>query len=78
MNKLIKTKELPEFKFIDVNGMKLSEPRQAYVQIWKQLTGQSTTWEEAHKLLQERFTKSNSKRGMILLLVDEVLNIDLF
>ncbi|OXU27793.1 hypothetical protein TSAR_011296 [Trichomalopsis sarcophagae] len=64
--------KLTNFEFIDINGMKLSEPRQAYVQIWKQLTGQQTTWEEAHKLLQERFSKSNSKRGMTLLLVDEL------
>ncbi|XP_016845369.1 origin recognition complex subunit 1 isoform X1 [Nasonia vitripennis] len=64
--------KLTNFEFIDINGMKLSEPRQAYVQIWKQLTGQKTTWEEAHKLLQERFSKSNSKRGMTLLLVDEL------
>ena len=48
---LIKKKVLLEFKFIDANGMKLSEPRQAYVQIWKQLTGQSTTWNEAHNVV---------------------------
>lgn len=65
------SKKLPEFNFVDINGMKLSEPRQAYVQIWKQLTGESKTWEEAQKLLQSRFTKSNSKH-MTLLLVDEV------
>lgn len=52
--------------------MKLSEPRQAYVQIWKQLTGNSVTWEAAHKLLQARFVETNAKRGMTLLLVDEV------
>lgn len=67
--------KLPEFDFIDINGMKLSEPRQAYVQIWKQLVGESKTWEEAQKLLQNKFTKSRSKRKMILLLVDEVKNI---
>lgn len=65
--------ELPEFDFVDINGMKLSEPRQAYVQIWKQLSGESKTWEEAQKLLQNRFTKSSSRRKMTLLLVDEVI-----
>lgn len=31
--------DLPEFQLVEINGMKLSEPRQAYVQIYKQLTG---------------------------------------
>lgn len=33
--------ELPEFQLVEVNGMRIAEPRQAYVQIYKQLTGQS-------------------------------------
>jgi origin recognition complex subunit 1 len=73
--------QLTKFEFVDINGMKLSEPRQAYVQIWKQLTGESLSWEAAHKLLQNRFTRSKSKRDITLLLVDEVrflLKMDLF
>lgn len=31
--------ELPEFQLVEVNGMKIAEPRQAFVQIYKQLTG---------------------------------------
>jgi len=27
--------DLPSFKYIEINGMKLTEPRQAYVQILK-------------------------------------------
>lgn len=64
--------KLDDFEYVEINGMKLSEPRQAYVQIWKQLTGSSVSWEEAQKLLQDRFSKSKSNRGMTLLLVDEV------
>lgn len=30
---------LPNFQLVEVNGMKIAEPRQAYVQIYKQLTG---------------------------------------
>ncbi|XP_058801016.1 origin recognition complex subunit 1-like isoform X2 [Phymastichus coffea] len=64
--------ELSDFDFIDINGMKLSEPRQAYVQIWKQMTGDTKSWEESHKLLQNKFNNSNSKKKMTLLLVDEL------
>lgn len=27
--------DVPPFKYVEVNGMKLTEPRQVYVQIWK-------------------------------------------
>ncbi|XP_014216063.1 origin recognition complex subunit 1 isoform X2 [Copidosoma floridanum] len=72
LKKKMEEGSLPEFKYVDINGMKMSEPRQAYVQMWKQLTGESRTWEDAQKMLQERFSKRNSKRCMTLLLVDEL------
>lgn len=31
--------DLPDFQLVEVNGMRITEPRQAYVQIYKQLTG---------------------------------------
>lgn len=34
--------DLPEFQLVEVNGMRIAEPRQAYVQIYKQLTGIKT------------------------------------
>jgi len=63
--------KLNRFDFVEVNGMKLSEPRQAYVQILKQLSGKVLTWEQAYNMLEKKFN-SNAKRPMTLLLVDEV------
>ncbi|XP_011875831.1 PREDICTED: origin recognition complex subunit 1 [Vollenhovia emeryi] len=63
--------KLDYFDFVEINGMKLSEPRQAYVQILKQLSGQVLTWEQAYNTLEKRFN-SNAKRSMTLLLVDEL------
>lgn len=51
--------------------MKLSDPRQVYVQILKQLSGKVLTWEQAYNVLEKKFN-SNAKRPMTLLLVDEV------
>ncbi|XP_011633504.2 origin recognition complex subunit 1-like [Pogonomyrmex barbatus] len=51
--------------------MKLSDPRQVYVQILKQLSGKILTWEQAHNILEKKFN-SNTKRPMTLLLVDEL------
>ncbi|XP_015116110.1 origin recognition complex subunit 1 [Diachasma alloeum] len=72
LRKLVSKGELEEFNFLEINGMKLTEPRQAYVQILKQLSGQSLTWEQAYQNLEKRFTKSMGHRGMTLLLVDEL------
>ncbi|KYN45308.1 Origin recognition complex subunit 1 [Trachymyrmex septentrionalis] len=63
--------KLNRFDFVEINGMKLSEPRQAYVQILKQLSGKVVTWEQAYNMLEKKFN-SNAKRPMTLLLVDEL------
>ncbi|KAK7872228.1 hypothetical protein R5R35_012086 [Gryllus longicercus] len=64
--------DLPDFQFIEINGMRLSHPRQAYVQLWKSLVGETVTAEQAQRLLESRFTKSSKKQMSIVLLVDEV------
>lgn len=46
------------FDFVEINGMRLTEPRQAYVQIYRQLTGKTLAWAQARDLLEERFTDS--------------------
>jgi len=63
--------KLDYFDFVEINGMKLSEPRQAYVQILKQLSGKVLTWEQAYNMLEKKFN-NKAKRPMTLLLVDEV------
>lgn len=64
--------ELPTFEFVEINGMRLTEPRQAYVQIYKQLTGKTVSWEQAHSLLEKRFTTPAPRRVTTVLLVDEL------
>lgn len=41
--------DLQKFEFIDINGMRLTEPRQAYVHFYKQLTG-NTKFYDNHLL----------------------------
>ena len=66
--------------------MRLTEPNQAYPQIWKALTGEKVPVEQARNLLEKRFSlndaemnensysnkKKASKRKTIVLLVDEL------
>ncbi|KAJ6643974.1 Origin recognition complex subunit 1, partial [Pseudolycoriella hygida] len=67
-----KRKKIPEFDFVAINGMRLTEPRQAYVQIYQQLTNAKATSEQAYSLLDRRFTTPNLNRKTTVLLVDEL------
>lgn len=71
LKRSVEKDKLDYFEFVEINGMKLSDPRQAYVQILKQLSGKVLTWEQAYNVLEKKFN-SNVKRPMTLLLVDEV------
>ena len=68
--------DLPAFDFIEINGMRLTEPNQAYAQLWKALTGAKVTTEHAKNLLEKRFTTANAqnsrKQKTSVVLVDEL------
>ena len=51
-------------------GMRLTEPNQAYVQIWKKLTGQKATADHANSLLERRFSRANDRTTVLV--VDEL------
>nr|XP_031842577.1 origin recognition complex subunit 1 isoform X1 [Nomia melanderi] len=70
LQKLTIKGQLDDFDYVAINGMKLTDPRQSYVQILKQLDGKTATWEQAYRILEKRFHSVNSK--MTLLLVDEL------
>ena len=52
--------------------MRLTEPNQAYVQIWKKLTGQKATADHASSLLEKRFSRATGNDHTTVLLVDEL------
>ncbi|XP_038049563.1 origin recognition complex subunit 1-like [Patiria miniata] len=64
--------DFPEFTLVEINGMKLTEPHQAFVQILKNLTGQKATAEHASQLLEKYFTSAAGRKQPIVLLVDEL------
>lgn len=63
---------VPPFQYIEVNGMKLTEPHQVYVQILQKLTGQKATANHAAALLTKRFCTRGSPQETTVLLVDEL------
>ncbi|KAG8436901.1 hypothetical protein GDO86_007840 [Hymenochirus boettgeri] len=72
LQQTVEEEGLPPFKYIEINGMKLTDPHQAYVQILKLLTGQKATADHAAALLEKRFSTPASKRETTVLLVDEL------
>uniref|UniRef100_H0XDA6 Origin recognition complex subunit 1 n=1 Tax=Otolemur garnettii TaxID=30611 RepID=H0XDA6_OTOGA len=66
------TRNVPSFRFIEVNGMKLTEPHQVYVQILEKLTGQKATANHAAEILAKRFRTQGSPQETTVLLVDEL------
>lgn len=64
---------LRKFKFVDVNGMRMTTPKQVYSAIWSQLTGEKRTADHASELLEAKFAGSGRNKGEpILMLVDEL------
>ncbi|OQR77803.1 origin recognition complex subunit 1-like [Tropilaelaps mercedesae] len=74
LNKAQRDDEVTKFKYIEINGMKLTEPHQAYVQILKQLTGKKATPEHAADILTNIFKGKKDSTGdeMVVLLADEL------
>ncbi|NWW72853.1 ORC1 protein, partial [Climacteris rufus] len=66
------SEELPPFQFVEINGMKLTDPHQAYVQILELLTGQKVTATHAAELLAKLFSTPGPKRKTTVLIVDEL------
>ncbi|XP_010983056.2 origin recognition complex subunit 1 [Camelus dromedarius] len=64
--------DVPPFQYIEVNGMKLTEPHQVYVQILQKLTDQRATANHAAELLAKRFRTRGSSQDTTVLLVDEL------
>ncbi|KAG1657258.1 Origin recognition complex subunit 1 [Nymphon striatum] len=72
LNHLSETGEIPSFKFIEINGMKITNPHQCYVQILKELSGEKATADHAANLLDKRFSRSGLRRQPTVMLVDEL------
>ncbi|KAJ2308584.1 Origin recognition complex, subunit 1 [Coemansia sp. RSA 2706] len=64
--------ELPEFQFVELNGMKMTEPAQAYAQLWQAITGERATAKHAAQLLERHFSTPSPRRHTYVVLVDEL------
>ncbi|XP_050428138.1 origin recognition complex subunit 1 isoform X2 [Adelges cooleyi] len=63
------------FKFIEINGLRLANPHQAFSVIWKELTDQTVSTARAQALLNDYFSGKQAREVSTILLVDEVDHI---
>lgn len=66
--------DLPQFQYIEINGMRLSDPRQAYVQLYQTIFNKKDriSSDSAHRKLDAYFNKAGGKKSSTVILVDEV------
>ncbi|KAI7833237.1 P-loop containing nucleoside triphosphate hydrolase protein [Kickxella alabastrina] len=65
--------ELSEFQYIELNGMKMTEPSQAYAQLWQAISGgEKATPRHAAQLLERHFSAPSPRRHTYVVLMDEL------
>ncbi|KAI8817388.1 P-loop containing nucleoside triphosphate hydrolase protein [Fimicolochytrium jonesii] len=72
LDKAVEDEELSPYRFVEINGMKLTEPAQAYSVLWEALTGKKVSSTHALSLLQKHFTTPSPNRQPTVLLMDEI------
>ena len=74
MRSLKSRTDLPEFDFVDINGMKLTDPNMAYTMLWQGLTGKRLTPTQAEEALDKRFTskRADASHKMCIAVIDEL------
>lgn len=66
------TDELEEFIFVEINGMKITDPYQSYTLLWEALHQQRVSSSQALNLLQVEFNNPGTRRTPCVVLMDEL------
>lgn len=64
--------ELENFTYLEINGMKLINPQNAYEQLWEAIGGTRVSATNAVSLLETEFKKKETDREPTLVLIDEM------
>ncbi|KAJ1992431.1 Origin recognition complex, subunit 1 [Dimargaris cristalligena] len=67
-----KQKKGSKFKYVEINGMKLTEPAQSYSLLYHFLTGEKATHKHAADLLEKHFQNPNDNSEPCVVLMDEL------
>lgn len=64
--------ELDDFIFVEINGMKITDPHQSYSLLWEALKGQRASPSQALDLLEREFSNPSPRRIPCVVLMDEL------
>ncbi len=68
----VECEELDDFIFVEINGLKVTDPHQAYSLLWQALKDQRVSPSQAFDLLAHEFSRPNPRRIPCVVLMDEL------
>ncbi|KAF2964507.1 hypothetical protein GQX73_g9070 [Xylaria multiplex] len=68
----VRADELDDFIFVEINGMKITDPHQSYCLLWEALRGQRVSPSQALDLLEREFNNPSPRRVPCVVLMDEL------
>ncbi|KAL6706518.1 Origin recognition complex, subunit 1 [Coniothyrium glycines] len=68
----VQAEELDDFIFVEINGMKVTDPHQSYSLLWQALRGDRVSPTHALELLEREFSTPSPRRVPCVVLMDEL------
>jgi len=68
----VQSEELDDFIFVEINGMKVTDPHQSYSLLWQALHGDRVSPSHALELLEREFSTPSPRRVPCVVLMDEL------
>ncbi|KAL6718032.1 Origin recognition complex, subunit 1 [Lecanora helva] len=72
LNASVQAEELDDFIFVEINGMKVTDPHQSYSLLWEALKGDRVSPSHALALLEREFDHPSPRRVPCVVLMDEL------
>lgn len=72
LNNAVLSEELDDFNFVEINGMKVTDPHQSYSLLWEALKGDRVSPSHALDLLEHEFSHPSPRRIPCVVLMDEL------
>ncbi|KAJ5767121.1 uncharacterized protein N7511_004737 [Penicillium nucicola] len=72
LNGAVMEEEMDDFIFVEINGMKVTDPHQSYSLLWEALKGDRVSPSHALDLLEREFSAPSPRRVSCVVLMDEL------
>ena len=72
MRLAVEADEIDDFIFVELNGMKITDPHQSYALLWEAIQGDRVSASHALSLLNDEFSSPNPRRVPCVVLMDEL------